>query len=688
MKNINKKIHQLTLKFKINKSYLKYLVPLAFVLLLLFVFLGSRIVPAMLAGNVYNIGDLSGNIDNIKAGDIINYEINGYSKWRILSVDKENGTVEVTSDSNVYDLTIDPYHNIDYYNELFQSEADKFNDGRYVANTRTIAKSDSLMFDTKGEYWLANVNENSLMTNKMGGQDTSQIPFRKPYDTVYVLPRIKIYIPYGSSVPPNTDRFKLKYDFQINGVDGWYYTGYSSTWIGNQRLYYLDLSAANPVELPIDHYVDSKDIATIANDYLNNFNKEEALNSILSGDYEYLSEASDITFSFGGYFISDVLYDINGREKVPFYDGYDSMKCFEKKYHLECSDSIRYLNSNGYVDSVGYKYLPKTLTFGYRPVLTLKINEGIDGKDKSQVLHVGDHVKYEANGYRNWKVLSVNEEAGTVDIISGGIVKNLSLYGMDDYNNYEEILQNEVDAYRNGDDVINARAISPSDVDLLIAMKDDVESMYWFNDKIIDRFRPKTKNLQTSSNLTEADTVSYGVGVLWTNVGDYYVNNGISSATGISKYWVKFFSESDYRYGISDFHYYLGGTGDLSFVAGLRPIITLKCDSVKKISSVQARKLDKSSKDYDKYYTNEQLSNNFKDLTSGLLFMANGEGFDSDSVSKNDASSTNYRKVDVDLGETTSVVHIAVLLSILSGLLIVGSASFLAIYKYKFVNKN
>ena len=68
--------------------------------------------------------------------------------------------------------------------------------------------------------------------------------------------------------------------------------------------------------------------------------------------------------------------------------------------------------------------------------------------------------------------------------------------------------------------------------------------------------------------------------------------------------------------------------------------------------------------------------------------MANGEGFDSDSVSKNDASSTNYRKVDVDLGETTSVVHIAVLLSILSGLLIVGSASFLAIYKYKFVNKN
>ena len=82
MKNINKKIHQLTLKFKINKSYLKYLVPLAFVLLLLFVFLGSRIVPAMLAGNVYNIGDLSGNIDNIKAGDIINYEINGYSKWR------------------------------------------------------------------------------------------------------------------------------------------------------------------------------------------------------------------------------------------------------------------------------------------------------------------------------------------------------------------------------------------------------------------------------------------------------------------------------------------------------------------------------------------------------------------------------------------------------------------------------
>ena len=687
MKNINKKIHQLTLKFKINKSYLKYLVPLAFVLLLLFVFLGSRIVPAMLAGNVYNIGDLSGNIDNIKAGDIINYEINGYSKWRILSVDKENGTVEVTSDSNVYDLTIEPNHNIDYYNELFQTEADKFNDGRYVANTRTIAKSDSLMFDTKGEYWLANVNENSLMTNKTGGQDSSQIPFRKPYDSVYANLGIEVYIPYNSPVPPNTDRYKLKYDFQIYGVDGWYYDGYSATWKDNRSMYYLRFVAENPFELPIDHYVDAQEVDTIAKNYLNNLNKEEALNTILNGDFQYLSDVSDVSISFSSP-VTNMSFDFNGKERVPFYRYYNSGNCLEKKYHLECRNSIGYLNPNGYVDEVKYKYLPKTLTFGYRPVLTLKINEGIDGKDKSQVLHVGDHVKYEANGYRNWKVLSVNEEAGTVDIISGGIVKNLSLYGMDDYNNYEEILQNEVDAYRNGDDVINARAISPSDVDLLIAMKDDVESMYWFNDKIIDRFRPKTKNLQTSSNLTEADTVSYGVGVLWTNVGDYYVNNGISSATGISKYWVKFFSESDYRYGISDFHYYLGGTGDLSFVAGLRPIITLKCDSVKKISSVQARKLDKSSKDYDKYYTNEQLSNNFKDLTSGLLFMANGEGFDSDSVSKNDASSTNYRKVDVDLGETTSVVHIAVLLSILSGLLIVGSASFLAIYKYKFVNKN
>ena len=149
----------------------------------------------MLANNVYNINDLNGNLSQIKEGDIVNYEINGYSKWRVINIDKENGTIEVTSDSNVYDLTLEPYKSIDEYKAIFQSEADKFTNDEHVVDARTIAKSDSLKFDTKGEYWLANINENSLMTNLVGDQESQQIIYKSNSFSgdVYVWPYVEKY---------------------------------------------------------------------------------------------------------------------------------------------------------------------------------------------------------------------------------------------------------------------------------------------------------------------------------------------------------------------------------------------------------------------------------------------------------------------------------------------------------------
>ena len=44
------------------------------------------------------------------------------------------------------------------------------------------------------------------------------------------------------------------------------------------------------------------------------------------------------------------------------------------------------------------------------------------------------------------EILSINKEAGTVDIVSDGIVKNLSLYGKDDYDNYEINFDSEFDS--------------------------------------------------------------------------------------------------------------------------------------------------------------------------------------------------------------------------------------------------
>lgn len=94
---------------------------------ILFTFFGNVIISS-LTTSIYNINDLSSSLDNLKVGDNINYEINGYSDWKIISIDKENGTIEVTSNSNVYDLTIEPNKTVDEYNAIFQAEADKFSD--------------------------------------------------------------------------------------------------------------------------------------------------------------------------------------------------------------------------------------------------------------------------------------------------------------------------------------------------------------------------------------------------------------------------------------------------------------------------------------------------------------------------------------------------------------------------------
>ena len=172
---------------------------------------------------------------------------------------------------------------------------------------------------------------------------------------------------------------------------------------------------------------------------------------------------------------------------------------------------------------------------------------------------------------------------------------------------------------------------------------------------------------------------------MWTDVGDYYVNNGISSSTGISKYYVRFYTKE-----LGTFQYYLGN-GNMSYIAGLRPIITLKADSVKRLSNVQKKKLDKSSEDYDKYYTSEQLKNNFKGTNSSLLFTGTGENiYDNNHLSKNDnlsSSLNDYYNVDVDLLKTVDILHLDVVFLAIIGVFIVLSISFLVIYKFLYVNR-
>ena len=104
--------------------------------------------------------------------------------------------------------------------------------------------------------------------------------------------------------------------------------------------------------------------------------------------------------------------------------------------YLNCT--MRLYSSGGTGTCYNYRYKEALSTkLGYRPVLTLKLgNNKTDKKDIVNGLKVGDYVKYSANNYDGWKVLSIDEKNNTIDIISSGIVKNLQLQGMDDYDNY------------------------------------------------------------------------------------------------------------------------------------------------------------------------------------------------------------------------------------------------------------
>ena len=650
-------------KINFNKSKYRILLSVGLLSVLLIVFLGCRMVPAMFANQVYGISNISENLDNVKSGDIVNYEINGYSKWRVLSVDKENGTIDVTSDTNVYDLTIEPNKTIDEYNAIFQAEASKFNDNKYVVNSRTISKSDALTFDTKGEFWLSNVNEKTLMTNLTGYQDTEALihtdELAQPTMNVYLRPTIinkvdtsgcNVGSKYTISSRSWTCKSSYRSRYYVN--NSYYEYRYSSTYLSDS----WDQITINS----------SSYFSDVLSDYISNLN----LSSYTLGFYSFYDMRNVYNSDFVSMY-NDLNVSGSGNPVYVFLPNYYNSSdpfCKEKKYKYECTKyDITELKSDGSYSSIqvgGNR--AKVLTFGYRPVLTLNIKDSKVGKSTSDSLSIGDNVKYDANGYRNWKVLSINKKEGTVDIISGGIVKNISLYGSDDYDNYEQILKNEVDSYKNGSNVIDARAITSKDVDLLIDMNDTVTSMYWYNVKNV--FKREFKASQYSSVTYDN---SYDVGLLWTNTGDYYINdiNDSNSSPNLRRYWVRLFSVGGSS--TSDSFSYYSGNGNMSYVAGLRPIITLKYDFIKVLSDVQARKLDKETKNYDRYYSAEQsINNNKNDSIKSLLYSNDGDSNNTSGDIKFNSSS-DCKKIKVDLGSTYDVLSFANILAILYGLIVV-----------------
>ena len=668
----DKKKSGITNKKKCKKKLKHYIFVIIFLCLLL-VFAGGRFIPTLFVSSIHNISDLNGNLDSIKSGDIIDYEINGYSDWKVLSVDRKNGIVDVTSSSNIYDLTMEPYKTVDEYNTIFQTEANKFYDNKYVINARTINKSDVLMFnDTSNEeYWLANVNENTLMTNKIGNDD-DESDDSKAIWTKSTLSMNEIYVvPYiGINIYENYPYVGQKMDLSFNGIDHWFYSGQT---IDDAYIYLPEA----PVPLAVDS---TDDIGRVSQEYFESFESVSAPMIAKRGNWLnkfshnfhgliLLYEGQNFFHNKDGkvmYFVAEA-----GRE-ITTEDGKYSIK----KTYGSKPGTIRYYDDGtgrsgySYIDEseifvldtshvssskpskdVSVFYEPKTLTFGYRPVLTLKVGNASSGKNIDDSLDVGNYVNYEANGYSNWRVLSVNEDAGTVDIISGGIVKNLSLYGKNDYDNYENILQREVDAYKNGDIAISARAVQESDIDLLDDINDRVKSMYWYNRKTqrrLDAF----ENIQTS---TIYDELSYDVGVL--AAYDYNANH----ADSIMSYWVPLYSCVGTVYDTNHIEEYMG-PGDLNYIAGLRPIITLKYENVEYLSEDNTQRVITKYEDDDNYYFNEQASNN-KSLPVAI-----------------DSDKSQLRNLVLDIGKFNIVLKWLIILTFIYGVFFAVAITFIVLH--------
>ena len=151
------------------------------------------------------------------------------------------------------------------------------------------------------------------------------------------------------------------------------------------------------------------------------------------------------------------------------------------------------------------------------------------------------------------------------------------------------------------------------------------------------------------------------------------------------------------------FSYYVGN-GDMSYIAGLRPIITLKLDSVQAYSDSEAEQIETTSHDYDSYYISEQYQNNFKDDTSSLLFRHSSDSTKI-TTKKNSSQSkldgivdeddcdygTDYDSygsvIDADLVETNEILEVAVFLSVIYGLIMIGLAIFAIVYRQKKKNQ-
>lgn len=114
----------------------------------------SILNPKTVSESVYNVSELENKIDTVKPGDFLNYNINGYSNWKILRKDEHNGTIDIVSETNVKDITFDYTNSLDAL-EILQNAADEYKNNSYAISARPISAEDAKLMAYDEAFWLS-----------------------------------------------------------------------------------------------------------------------------------------------------------------------------------------------------------------------------------------------------------------------------------------------------------------------------------------------------------------------------------------------------------------------------------------------------------------------------------------------------------------------------------------------------
>ena len=575
-------------KKKMEEKNFKYLIPgIIAVILLSAIFLSNKFITKQNLESIYNIEEAGLNFDNIQIGDTVNYEVNGYSDWQVIGKDEYAGTIDVVSKTNTEYLTLESNNQKEYYENIFQDTANKYTND-HVINARMVNQNDLDYFSYDNDFWLNNINDVNIMTSQGTWQyDQGNI---KNYNT-YMIPYIEIELDDDSNY--NVGDI---IDYSNNGVDRWVVVNKVKWRPG------LGLIPEIPIELVVESSYDNIGVwkkidsfqqnGVIARgDYFSNngFNIDN-LSSYISS---FLNQQTERIIFLGSSCLLNNSYTNNN---TIIYNG-----CGKSYYYENGEFTILKYGDLIYTDTV------ITHEIGFRPVITLKIDrfeeEVINENAKKEIsnnLKVGDNIKYEAKGYKNWKVLSIDNGLDTVDIISGGIVKNLTLSGKEDWNNYEDLIQGEVDKYKNGNQAKKATTVTSKELKILKQIDSNPLPRYWILSK--NTFISRTFTF----NNNDINLVYYHIGA----ATNYENNNSDETIFRNIAIYADFKGNQEAIEYYNKSGYYTDDINTLSYTAGLRPVITLKLDDVEKLPDKEAKKIEESTEKQEKIYIKEQETKN------------------------------------------------------------------------------